>query len=413
MPYTQMKTAPTPLPVVGTSGVHIELADGRRLIDAISSWWTAAHGYNHPHIVAAIQRQLQTMPHVMLGGLHHQPALELAGKLSRLLPGSLNRAFFCDSGSVAVEVALKIAVQYWLNQNRQGKNRFVSIANSYHGDTVGAMSVCDPLDSMHAHFKGFLLEQFPTELPRTDHQWARFENFLQQKQGVLAGVIIEPLIQAACGMRFHTPAQLHRLANVCQRHGLLLIADEIATGFGRTGTLFACEAAQVVPDLICLGKALTGGAIGMAATVATDGLFESFYTDDPGQALMHGPTFMGNPLACAAAIASIELFEREPRLQQAGRIEQTCRSKLAPLVSVPGVTDVRCRGAVAAVQFSSELPKYELMKAAVEQGVWLRPIRDVIYLMPPLIIEDYQLQHVCDVVCDLAHRFHALIANSA
>ena len=277
MPYTQMQTAPMPLPVERTEGCELVLSDGRRLLDAIASWWSVAHGYNHPHIQNSIRKQLETMPHVMMGGIHHEQALRLAKRLSVLLPSdgrrNLNRVFFSDSGSVAVEVALKISVQYWLNRSFAGKNRFVCFVDSYHGDTVGAMSVCDPLDSMHSHFKGYLLEQYPRPIPNSEEEWDNFESFINQHIDSLAGVIIEPLIQAAGGMRFHSPEQLQRLAKVCDSKEILLIADEIATGFARTGSMFAVEQAKVVPDIICLGKGMTGGAVGIAATVATEEIF--------------------------------------------------------------------------------------------------------------------------------------------
>ncbi len=398
MPYTQMKTAPPPLPVARTEGCEIILADGRRLLDAISSWWTVAHGYNHPVIVSRMKEQLERMPHVMLGGLLHEPASSLAARLAELLPGELNRVFFADSGSVAIEVALKIAVQFWFNQQQPGKSRFVSFENSYHGDTAGAMSVCDPEDSMHAHFKGFLLEQFPHPIPTSASEWATFRDFLANHVSCLAGVIIEPLVQAAGGMRFHSAGQLQQLRGIVSEFNLLLIVDEIATGFGRTGTMFAIEQAGVEPDLICLGKGLTGGSIGLAATVASDQIFEAFYQDEHSAALMHGPTFMGNPLACSAALASLDLFASEPRLEQARRLEQLFSERLQLLSSHPEVVDVRCLGGIAAIQFQRSVNKYAVMEMALMQNVWLRPLRDVIYLMPPLVVSEAQALRLCDVV---------------
>jgi adenosylmethionine-8-amino-7-oxononanoate aminotransferase len=403
MPYTQMKTAALPVPVVATEGVHLILADGTRLVDGIASWWTAAHGYNHPHIVAAVREQLERMPHVMFGGVHHEPALRLAKRLAALLPGDLNHVFFADSGSVSVEVALKMAVQYWLNQGVRGRTRFVAFADGYHGDTTGAMSLCDPVRSMHAHFKGFLLEQFPQRIPRTADDEQAFDAFVAERADQIAGVIIEPLIQGAGGMRFHEPESLRILRRVCDRHGLLLVADEIATGFGRTGTMFASEQAGVVPDIMCIGKALTGGTMTMAAAVATTRVFEAFLSDDPAHALMHGPTYMANPLACAAANASLDLFEIEPRLEQVHRIEQQMRDQLDPCRDMPGVVDVRVKGAVGVVQVEELGDRDQWIAGFRKRGAWIRPTRDVIYLTPPLVISEGDLSLLCAAIVAGVH----------
>jgi len=398
MPYTQMQVAPLPIPVVATEAVYLILEDGTRLIDGMASWWTACHGYNHPHIVQAVAEQLQRMPHVMFGGVNHEPALRLATRLAKLLPGTLNHVFFSDSGSVAVEVALKMAVQFWLNRAVSGRTRFLSFRHAYHGDTTGAMSVCDPVNSMHAHFKGFLLEQYHRSVPQTSVQFHELDRFLADTHRSLAGVIIEPLIQGAGGMKFHPPESLARLRQLCDRHDLLLIADEIATNFGRTGTMFACQQADVVPDIICLGKALTAGTMGLAATVATDRVFEAFLSDDPSRAFMHGPTFMANPLACAAANASLDLFETEPRLEQVAVIEQHLAEDLAACRGIPGVLDVRVKGAVGVVQVA-QLHHVERLRASfVQEGVWLRPFSDIVYLTPPLTITREQLQQVCGAI---------------
>ncbi len=391
MPYTQMKTAPLPLPVASTSGVRIRLADGRDLIDGIASWWSACHGFNHPYLLGAVERQLRIMPHVMFGGLNHEPALRLAGRLAALLPGELNRVFFSDSGSVAIEVALKIAVQYWLNRGQRGRNRFVCFRHGYHGDTLGAMSVTDPEGGMHAHFKGYLLEEYPAVIPEDERGVAELEAFVARHEERLAGVIIEPLVQGAGGYRFHSPDALVALRRLCDARGLLLIFDEIATGFGRTGTMFACEQARVVPDIITLGKGLTGGVMGLAATVATDAVFDAFWSDDPGHALMHGPTYMANPLACAAANASLDLFEREPRLEQARAMEARLLDALSPCRELAHVVDVRARGAVGVVQVDA-LRDLDWLKARfVEEGVWVRPFRDAIYLTPALLMSPEDL----------------------
>ena len=396
MPYTQMQTAPLPVPVVATEGVHLTLADGRKLIDGMASWWTACHGYNHLHIRQAVEEQLRIMPHVMFGGINHEPALRLAERLAKLTPGDLNRVFFADSGSVSVEVALKIAVQYWLNQGVAGRTKFVSFQNAYHGDTTGAMSVCDPDNSMHSHFKGFLLEQYSQPIPQTQDEHAAFESFLASKKNEVAGVIIEPLIQGAGGMKFHPPESVANIDTACRRNNVLLIADEIATGFGRTGTMFACEQASVVPDILCVGKALTGGTLSFAATIATDEVFNAFLSDDPTHALMHGPTFMANPLACAAANASLDLFETELRLERAIAMESELANLLAPCRDLPGVIDVRTKGAVGVVQVA-RLHNLERLRARiVEEEIWLRPFGDMIYMTPPLSITTEELQTLCE-----------------
>jgi len=385
-PYTQMKTAAPPLPVARTDGVRITLADGRELIDGIASWWTACHGYNHPYIRAAVAKQLEVMPHVMFGGLTHEPALTLARRLAALLPGDLNRVFFTDSGSVAVEVALKMAVQYWLNKSVRGRTKFIAFKGGYHGDTTGAMSVTDPDEGMHKLFAGLLPEQYVLDLPRDDETAAALERFMAAHADELAGVIVEPLVQGAGGMLMHEPAVLQRLRRLADKYELLLICDEIFTGFGRTGAMFASEGAGVVPDIMCLSKALTGGTMALAATIARDHVFEAFWTDKADQALMHGPTFMANPLACAAANASLDLFEEEPRLAQVEAISQALHDGLAPCRGLPGVKDVRVRGAIGTV----ELTRIEDMKALkakfVEEGVWVRPFGNIVYLTPAFTI---------------------------
>ena len=394
MPYTQMQTAPLPLPVVATEDVYLVLSDGRRLIDGLASWWTACHGYNHPQIAARVAAQLEVMPHVMLGGIHHEGAVTLAGRLANLLPGDLAHVFFSDSGSVAVEVAMKMAVQMWRNRGERGRNRFVTFRHAYHGDTTGAMSLCDPQRSMHAHFKGFLLEQFTRPIPETAEEQAAFAAFLKARGEELAAVVIEPLVQGAGGMRFHSPAALAAVARIAREQGLLLVADEIATGFGRTGSMFACEQAAVVPDILCLGKALTGGTLGMAATVATGEVFEAFCSEESDQALMHGPTYMANPLACAAAHGSLDLFEQHPRLAQAEAIEKALNELLAPCRSLPGVVDVRTRGAIGVVQVERLHSQEKLCQRFVQAGIWLRPFHDMFYLTPPLSITTEQLRQL-------------------
>lgn len=398
LPYTQMQTAPDALPVAATDGVRITLEGGEELVDGIASWWTACHGYNHPHIQNQMIAQIQAMPHVMLGGLVHEPALRLAKRLADLLPGDLNHVFFSESGSVSVEIAMKMAVQYWLNQNVQGRTRFVSFKAGYHGDTSAAMSVCDPDDGMHAQFAGYLAEQFVVDFPRDEAGLAVFDTLLAEKGHAIAAVMVEPLIQGAGGMKFHEPAALAAMAAVCARHEILLIADEIFTGFGRTGSMFACEQAGIVPDIICLGKALTGGVAPMAATVATDRVYNAFLSDDPAKALMHGPTFMANAITCAAANASLDLFEQEPRLEQVRRIEGHMHQSLEQFRGLPGVIDVRVKGAVGVVQLDTLGDICWLKQRFRDEGVWMRPFGDIIYVTPAFTIDSGDLARLTTAI---------------
>ena len=327
-PIARCRSPRAPLPVVGTHGCRIVLADGRELIDGIASWWSVCHGYNHPHIVESVARQLATMPHVMFGGLVHEQALVLARRLTAMAPRGLSRVFFSDSGSTAVEVALKIALQYWRNVGRSGKDRFLCFTNGYHGDTLGAMSVSDPEKSMHKALHSALVPQYVVDIPSDESSIAELEELLAGVEHQVAAMIVEPLVQCAGGMRFHGPKVMAALHGLAKKHDILLIADEIATGFWRTGHRFACEEAGVSPDIFCLGKALTGGTIGLGATLAREEIFEAFLSDDWNSALMHGPTFMANPLACAAANASLDLFEREPTAGRVQAIEASLRSGL-------------------------------------------------------------------------------------
>jgi adenosylmethionine-8-amino-7-oxononanoate aminotransferase len=401
MPYCQMKTASPPIEVESTDGVLLRLKDGRELIDGISSWWTACHGYNHPKIVEAMIDQVKKMPHVMLGGIVHDQAVRLADRLASCLECDGNRVFLSDSGSVAVEVAMKMAMQHWANLSPTGKtrrNKFISFQNAYHGDTTGAMSVCDPDDSMHANFKGFLLKQFPQPIPDSDELEAAFDSFVEERKDQLAAVIIEPLIQMAAGMRFHSPAALSRIERVCRKHNVLLIADEVATGFGRTGTMFAHQQAGIHPDIMCVGKGLTGCSVGLAATIATAKVYEPFHSDRWEAALMHGPTFMGNPIACAAANASLDLFDVEPRLQQVEAIETVFRERLESLIDSENVEAVNCLGAVGAVRMKKEIDVSKAVVDFVAQGVWVRPIRDTVYFAPAFTIDEVDLAKLCEAV---------------
>jgi adenosylmethionine---8-amino-7-oxononanoate aminotransferase len=397
-PYAQMKTALPPLPVKRTEGVRIHLEDGRVLIDGIASWWTACHGYNHPHIREAVVRQLETMPHVMFGGLAHEPALTLAARLARMLPGDLTRVFFSDSGSVAVEVAMKMAMQFWLNRGERGRTGFLAFRGGYHGDTLGTMAVCDPGEGMHSLFAGLLPPQAMLDLPVDDASIAAFDRYLDEYADGIAAILVEPLIQGAGGMIFHAPEVLRRLRAAADRHGLILIFDEIFTGFGRTGTMFACEAAGVVPDIVTLSKALTGGTMALAATVATGRIFDGFLSDDPSHALMHGPTYMANALACAAANASLDLFESEPRLEQVAAISDGLRTGLEPLRKVAGIKDVRVMGAVGVVQLTRLDDPKALQRACVDAGIWVRPFRDLVYLTPSFTIGVDDLERLTGVL---------------
>ena len=398
-PYTPMKGLPPPFEAVGTRGARILLADGRELIDGIASWWTACHGYNHPHIVAAMEAQLGAMPHVMFGGMVHEPAMRLARRLAGLLGSDLNHVFFSDSGSVSVEIALKTAIQYWRNSGVEGRDRFVCFRGAYHGDTLGAMSVCDPEDGMHRLLGNYVPSQIVLDLPLGRAGLEEFERAVARHAGEIAAVVIEPLLQAAGGMRFHPPETLAAVADVCHRHGQLLILDEVATGFGRTGTMFAFKQAEISPDIVCLSKALTGGTMGLAATVANERVYSAFDSEDPKRALMHGPTFMANPLGCAAANASLDLFEREPRLEQARGIEAHMRESLEPCRAMPRVVDVRVLGAVGVVELDRIDDLAGMRMRFVEEDVWIRPLENVVYLMPPLVVASEELDILAGAIC--------------
>jgi adenosylmethionine---8-amino-7-oxononanoate aminotransferase len=398
LPYAQMKTVAPPLPVVRTQGSRIVLADRRELIDGIASWWTACHGYNHPHIRAAVERQLGEMPHVMFGGLAHEQALTLAARLADLLPGDLTRVFFSESGSVAVEVALKMAIQFWLNRGVSGRTRFVSFRGGYHGDTAGAMAVCDPAIGMHGLLSHLSPSHPVAELPRDEESAEALERVLARYADELAGMVVEPLVQGAGGMLFHQAAVLRRLRALADKYELLLIFDEIFTGFGRTGTLFACEQAGVTPDIVTLSKALTGGTLPLAATVATGKVFDAFWSDDPQRALMHGPTFMANALACAAANASLDLFEREPRLEQVAAVSARLAQGLEPCRGLPGVKDVRVMGAIGVVELDRVDDLNALRARFVEEGVFIRPFGTIVYLTPAFTISPDELKRLTDAV---------------
>jgi adenosylmethionine-8-amino-7-oxononanoate aminotransferase len=397
-PYSQMKTAPEPLIVARTSGCRIILADGRELIDGIASWWTACHGYNHPTIRAAVEAQLACMPHVMFGGLVHEPALRLATRLTDLLPAELERVFFSESGSVSVEVALKIALQYWNNLGFPERSELLSFADGYHGDTFGAMAVSDSSDRLHSTFAGVGAGRHRFALPTCAEREETLRVFLERHGARIAAIVVEPLVQGAGGMKMHAAETLVRIRRLASRYGCLLICDEIFTGFGRTGTLFACDAAGVQPDIMTLSKAITGGTLPLAATVVTRAVFAAFWSDEPAHALMHGPTYMANPLACAAANASLDLFETEPRLEQVAQIESALTQGLAGCRKFAGVREVRVKGAIGAVQIARRDRSTALRERFIAEGVWIRPLGDVVYLTPAFTIDSDELSKLTSAI---------------
>lgn len=384
------------LPVVRAAGVRLTLADGRELIDGVANWWTACHGHSHPHLVQAMGEQLSRFSHVMFAGLAHENAYRLAERLTALVPGDFARVFFSESGSVSVEVALKMAVQYWMICGRPRKTRFIAFRGGYHGDTLGTMPLCDPEEGMHAMYAGVFSPALLADLPTDPARQAALDRLLGDHADEIAAVIVEPLVQGAGGMRMYGPQTLTALRDLCDGHGVLLIYDEIFTGFGRTGTLFAFEQAGGAPDILCLSKALSGGMAPLAATLARQPIAQAFESDHPAAVLMHGPTFMAGALACAAANASLDLFEREPRLEQALAIERQLKAQLEPCRAFPGVIDVRVKGAIGAVELDQETDG--LRRAFPERGVWVRPFGRIVYLTPPLIIDPADLARLTDAV---------------
>jgi adenosylmethionine-8-amino-7-oxononanoate aminotransferase len=390
-PYCQMKTARPPLPVVATQGSRLILDDGRELVDGLASWWTACHGYNHPHIAAAVRAQLERMPHVMFGGLAHEPAYRLARRLAELLPGDLNHAFFAESGSVSVEIAMKMALQFHINQGREGRTRFLSFRGGYHGDTLATMTVCDPEEGMHSLFSGVMPSQVIADLPVDAASEAALDALLAERGEEIAAILTEPLVQGAGGMLFHDPEVLRRLRRLADKHGVLLIFDEIFTGLGRTGQLFAMQAAGVEPDIVTLSKALTGGTLPLSVAVASTRVFEAFWSDDAGAALMHGPTYMGNALACAAANASLDLFEGGAWRADVARVSAALAEGLEPCRTAPGVVDVRVLGAIGVVQFDQPVAVGALCEAFAVEGAWIRPMGKTVYLTPAFTTPDADL----------------------
>ena len=400
-PYTSM-TDPTPVRLVSSaSGVRLRLADGTELVDGMSSWWAAIHGYAVPELDAAVRRQLDDMAHVMFGGLTHAPAVRLAERLVSLAPAGLEHVFLADSGSVSVEVALKMALQHQRGLGHPERTRFLTVRGGYHGDTFGCMSVCDPVGGMHSMFADVLPQQVFADRPPAPggdvDAWARhFRAIARKFRGELAGIVVEPLLQGAGGMHVYDAACLRVMREVADEHGLVLVFDEIATGFGRTGTFFAAEAAGVVPDVMCVGKALTGGYLSLAAVLCTSDVARGLSASESG-VLMHGPTYMGNPLACSVALASLDLLESSGWATNVTRVGAGL-SELAILRGAPGVADVRTIGAVGVVQLDHPVDVVKATDAAVEEGVWLRPFRDLVYTMPPYVTSDEDVARICAAI---------------
>ncbi|MBT0587627.1 adenosylmethionine--8-amino-7-oxononanoate transaminase [Alteromonas oceanisediminis] len=410
-PYT---SATNPLPcyeVASAKGVTLTLADGTELIDGMSSWWAAVHGYNHPALNSAAHQQIDTMSHVMFGGITHQPAIDVSKQLLAMLPDGLDRVFLADSGSVSVEVAIKMAVQYWAAQGQPNKHKLLSPRNGYHGDTFAAMSVCDPVNGMHSVFNQVLKPQIfaPSPQTRFESTWNEDEmlpviELFEQHHHELAAVILEPVVQGAGGMRMYHKQYLKRMRQLCDEYNVLLICDEIATGFGRTGQLFGCNHADVVPDIICLGKALTGGYLTMAATVCSNDVALGICEGSPG-VFMHGPTYMGNPLACAVANASLTLINQNHWPQQVVQIETQLNAELSECRGLSIVKDVRVLGAIGVVETQQALDVAQLQKHFVKHGVWIRPFGKLVYIMPPYVITPQQLSRLTYAILHTLKHF--------
>ncbi|HVW30688.1 MAG TPA: adenosylmethionine--8-amino-7-oxononanoate transaminase [Polyangiaceae bacterium] len=409
-------SAVAPLPtyaVESARGVRLRLSGGDELVDGMASWWAAIHGYGVPELNRALTEQAARLSHVMLGGLTHEPVVRLCARLVQLAPEPLTRVFMSDSGSVAVEVAIKMALQYWRGRGEPEKAKLLALRGGYHGDTLGAMSVCDPVTGMHSLFRSVLPAQYFAEPPPVgfrepwdDGAAAGFEATLARHAHELAAVIFEPVVQGAGGMRFHSPEFVRRARELCDQHGVLLILDEIATGFGRTGRLFACEHAAIAPDVLCVGKALTGGVMSLAATLCTEEVARGVCAAAP-HALMHGPTFMGNPLACAVALASIDLLLASPWRERVARIEAQLERELSPCRDLPGVADVRVLGAIGVVELRRAVDMRAVVPAFVERGAWVRPFGKLVYTMPPFVIDEADLKVVTRAIFEVVREHSA------
>jgi adenosylmethionine---8-amino-7-oxononanoate aminotransferase len=403
-PYAALPNDLPVFPVESARGVHIQLMDGRSLIDGISSWWTCIHGYNHPRLNQAAHAQIDRMSHIMFGGLTHQPAVDLTMKLIAMTPAALQQVFFCDSGSVAVEVAMKMAVQYWYNRGLPQKQGFLTIRNGYHGDTLAAMSVCDPVNGMHHLFRNILTQQYFAEAPQIafEDDWQErdiesFATLLAANHDRIAAAIFEPVVQNAGGMRFYHPEYVRQAKALCEKYHVLLILDEIATGFGRTGKMFACEHAEICPDILCVGKALSGGFMSLAATLTTREISETFAAGEAG-VFMHGPTFMANPLACAVSLENLALLESYDWQSKIRSIESQLKTELEPCRSLAAIKDVRVLGAIGVVELYHPVNMKAIQPRFVEEGVWLRPFGRLIYTMPPYIIQPSELKAITSAI---------------
>ncbi len=405
LPYTQMQTSIEPIKINSAKGVELITDCGKILIDGTASWWSVCHGYQNSYIVDAMEKQLRSLSHVMFAGIAHEPAYRLAKKIANFTPKGLERVFFADSGSSAVEIAMKMSVQFWNNKGNKRKNKFISFKNGYHGDTMGALSLGDPDGWIAKSFNNYTPRQYCLEIPRDEYSFAEFEETVKAVSGSVAGIIIEPLVQGAGGMIFHEPDVLAEINRIAKENNIIFIADEIMTGFYRTGFKFACMEAGFVPDIMCLGKALTGGMISLAATVTSEEIFNGFLDTKLEKAFMHGPTFMANPLACSAALASIELFEKENFAEKIERLEQLFRDKLEIFSNHEKVKEVRVKGAIGVIEIDEskidcEMWDYifSLRSKFVKLGVWLRPYKNIIYIMPSFTINEEQISKLVEAI---------------